>query len=273
MMRILEAKTLILNEEWWSVMEMTCSLLCVLVDKMKETDHAHFLTAKMRDMWLKGQVHIESDEFQSHYRLPEIKDLYLKQWAKGYHPVFSAAAIMNPAYHHKFGYTELLGDAGVQKDLHKMMGRFFNTVTEKQAAVAQLSQYTRWHGAFAKPIDDDETVDMWLSSGIKKLASPATWWEDLVPKTMETKELREFAIYVHSTGTSIGDVERLHSLFTNLLGSKRQRMAHKSTSKQIKYVTNAHFLKQKSDEENHDWSSDSAASAGEEEAAPARTTA
>ena len=37
-------------------MEMTCSLLCVLVDKMKETDHAHFLTAKMRDMWLKGQV-------------------------------------------------------------------------------------------------------------------------------------------------------------------------------------------------------------------------
>ena len=55
---------------------------------------------------------------------------------------------------------------------------------------------------------------MWLSSGIKKLASPATWWEDLVPKTMETKELREFAIYVHSTGTSIGDVERLHSLFT-----------------------------------------------------------
>jgi len=117
---------------------------------------------------------------------------------------------------------------------------------------------------------------MWLSSGIKKLASPATWWEDLVPKTMETKELREFAIYVHSTGTSIGDVERLHSLFTNLLGSKRQRMAHKSTSKQIKYVTNAHFLKQKSDEETHDWSSDgsaSAASAGEEEAAPATTTA
>ena len=53
---------------------------------------------------------------------------------------------MNPAYHHKFGYTELWGDAGVQKDLHKMMGRFFNTVTEKQAAVAQLSQYTRWHG-------------------------------------------------------------------------------------------------------------------------------
>ena len=55
---------------------------------------------------------------------------------------------------------------------------------------------------------------MWLSSGIKKLASPATWWEDLVPKTVETKELREFAIYVHSIGTSIGDVERLHSLFT-----------------------------------------------------------
>ena len=86
-------------------------------------------------------MHIESDEFQSHYHLPEIKDLYLKQWAKGYHPVFSAAAIMNPAYHHKFGYTELWGDAGVQKDLHKMMGRFFNTVNEKQAAVAQLSQY------------------------------------------------------------------------------------------------------------------------------------
>ena len=55
---------------------------------------------------------------------------------------------------------------------------------------------------------------MWLSSGIKKLASPATWWEDLVPKTVDTKELREFAIYVHSIGTSIGDVERLHSLFT-----------------------------------------------------------
>ena len=56
MMRILEAKRLILDEEWWSAMEMTCSLLCVLVDKMKETDHSHFLTAKMRDMWLKGQV-------------------------------------------------------------------------------------------------------------------------------------------------------------------------------------------------------------------------
>ena len=62
----------------------------------------------------------------------------------------------------------------------------------------------------------------------------------------------------------------------SLLGSKRQRMAHTSTSKQVKYVTNAHFLKQKSDEETHDWSSDgsaSAASAGEEEAAPATTTA
>ena len=53
-------------------------------------------------------------------------------------------------------------------------------------------------------------------------------------------------------------------------------MAHKSTSKQIKYVTNEHFLKQNSDEETHDWSEDgsaSAASAGEEEAAPATTTA
>ena len=68
--------------------------------------------------------------------------------------------------------------------------------------------------AFAKPTDDDDTVDMWSLEGIKKLASPATWWEDAVPKCADTKELREFAIYVHSIGTSIGDVERLHSLFT-----------------------------------------------------------
>ena len=59
----------------------------------------------------------------------------------------------------------------------------------------------------------------------------------------------------------------------SLLGAKRQRLSHKSTSKQIKYVTNEHFLKQKSDEEKHDWSCDSAASAGEEDTAPATTTA
>ena len=55
---------------------------------------------------------------------------------------------------------------------------------------------------------------MWDLDGIKKLASPATWWEDLVPNCEDTKELRAFAIYVHSIGTSIGDVERLHSVFT-----------------------------------------------------------
>ena len=45
-----------------------------------------------------------------------------------------------------------------------------------------------------------------------------------------------------------------------MLGSKRQRLAHKSTSRQIKYVTNAHYLKKLAEEETHDWSSDSAAS-------------
>ena len=56
MQRILSAKKYILNEEWWLGLEKTCSLLSVLVDKMKETDHRHFLTGKMRDMWLKGQA-------------------------------------------------------------------------------------------------------------------------------------------------------------------------------------------------------------------------
>ena len=56
MLRIKMAKKLILDETWWSGIEMTCSLLSVPVAMMKMTDHAHFLTAKMRDMWLKGQV-------------------------------------------------------------------------------------------------------------------------------------------------------------------------------------------------------------------------
>ena len=50
---------------------------------------------------------------------------------------------------------------------------------------------------------------------------------------------------------------------------KRQRMTHKNSRKHLKYVVNQHFLKKKSDEETHDWSSDgsaSAASAAEEEA-------
>ena len=51
-----------------------------------------------------------------------------------------------------------------------------------------------------------------------------------------------------------------------LLGTKRQCMSHKNTRKRLKYVTDHHFLKKKSDEEFHDWSSDSAASAAEEEA-------
>ena len=51
-----------------------------------------------------------------------------------------------------------------------------------------------------------------------------------------------------------------------MLGTKRQRMAHRNTRKHLKYVTNYHYLKKKSDEEYHDWSSDSAASAAEEEA-------
>ena len=58
---------------------MTCSLLGELVAMMKMTDHAHFLTGKMRDMWLKGQVHIASSEFASHYHMAEIKVLYEKQ--------------------------------------------------------------------------------------------------------------------------------------------------------------------------------------------------
>ena len=38
-------------------------------------------------------------------------------------------------------------------------------------------------------------------------------------------------------------------------------LAHKSTSRrQIKYVTNAYYLKKLAEEETHDWSSDSAAS-------------
>ena len=48
-----------------------------------------------------------------------------------------------------------------------------------------------------------------------------------------------------------------------MLGTKRQRMAHKNTRKHLKYVTNAHFLKKKSDEEVHNWSSDSSASEAE----------
>ena len=56
MLRIKEAKKLILDEAWWSGIKMTCSLLGELVAMMKMTDHAHFLTGKMRDMWLKGQV-------------------------------------------------------------------------------------------------------------------------------------------------------------------------------------------------------------------------
>ena len=55
----------------------------------------------------------------------------------------------------------------------------------------------------------------------------------------------------------------------SLLGTKRQRMTHKNSRKHLKYVVNQHFLKKKSDEETHDWSSDgsaSAASAAEEEA-------
>ena len=127
---------------------------------------------------------------------------------------------------------------------------------------------------------------MWDLDGMKKLASPATWWEDLAPKGQETKELRKFAIYVHSVGTSIGDCERLHSQFTqyvpaprcalpcppcalpcpvpspvlspglcwlySLLGTKRQRMTHKNARKHLKYMTNVHFLKKQSQEEIHD---------------------
>ena len=37
------------------------------------------------------------------------------------------------------------------------------------------------------------------------------WLLHLLP---EAKQLREFAIYLMSIGTSIGDVERLHSIFT-----------------------------------------------------------
>ena len=47
-------------------------------------------------------------------------------------------------------------------------------------------------------------------------------------------------------------------------------MSHKNTRKRLKYLTDHHFLKKKSDEEFHDWSSDSAASAAEEEATGVR---
>ena len=57
-------------------------------------------------------------------------------------------------------------------------------------------------------------MDLWDKEHIKKLPSPAVWWEDVVPKSAEIKELAEFAVYVHSVGTSIGDVERLHAFFT-----------------------------------------------------------
>lgn len=50
-----------------------------------------------------------------------------------------------------------------------------------------------------------------------------------------------------------------------MLGSKRQRLAHKSTSRQIKYVTNAYYLKKLAEEETHDWSSDSAPSSSSDE--------
>ena len=81
--------------------------------------------------------------------MPEIKVLYEKQWKKSYHPVFSAAALMNPAYHMKFGYTELWEDAGVQDDMKAMIGRFFNTTAAKTNAMAQLSQYKRWQGVLS----------------------------------------------------------------------------------------------------------------------------
>ena len=42
---------------------------------------------------------------------------------------------------------------------------------------------------------------------------------------------------------------------TSLPGTKRQRMSHKNTRKHLKYVTDHHFLKKKSDEEFHDCSS------------------
>ena len=61
MLRIKEAKKLILDETWWSAVKMTCSLLSEPVAMMKMTDHAHFLTGKMRDMWLKGQVQPSPD--------------------------------------------------------------------------------------------------------------------------------------------------------------------------------------------------------------------
>ena len=91
-------------------------------------------------------MHIASEEFASHYHMPEIKVLFEKQWKKSYHPVFSAAALMNPAYHIKFGYTALWNDAGVQDDMKTMIGRFFYSSAAEASAMAQLSQYKRWQG-------------------------------------------------------------------------------------------------------------------------------
>ena len=96
-------------------------------------------------------MHINSEAFQSHYHMPDVKTIYTKQWAKSYHAVFSAAAMMNPAYHVKFGYTALWEDAGVTRDLKKMISRFFPTLTEQQLAMKQLGQYKRWQGVRAEP--------------------------------------------------------------------------------------------------------------------------
>ena len=185
-------------------------------------------------------MHIESDEFQSHYHLPEIK-VYVKQWAKGYHPVFSAAALMNPAYHSKFGYTELWDDQLVLADMKKMMARFFLTSAAKHNAMAQLSQYKRQQGVCALapcltrpgPAPPRYLWNSTLQAGVRQAdrrqrhrrhVEPRRDQEDGVARDVvggsraqvrgHKEELREFAIYVHSIGTSIGDVERLHSLFT-----------------------------------------------------------
>ena len=58
----------------------------------------------------------------------------------------------------------------------------------------------------------------------------------------------------------------MHCSLRRLLGSKRQRMSHMSTTKHLKYLTNAHFLKKASQEEIHDWSSDDEQSEDEPEA-------
>ena len=104
---------------------------------------------------------------------------------------------------------------------------------------------------------------MWEVSFLKKLGSPAAWWEDQVPKRSFADggcgELRNLAIWAHSMAVSVGAVERMHSTIATVMDKKRARTSVASTRRRVKYIVNKRYVEALNSPlhmESYDWSSD-----------------